>query len=103
MQEIAGELDLEVEERNFAKNALTEAELAELVDLAGGVAAVISTRNASVKAKGWATETPDPSTFVTAAAEDNKMIRRPILVVGDQVVVGNDADGIRQALQSATR
>lgn len=100
MQDIAQELDLEVEERNFNKDALTEAELNELIGLAGGVEAVISPRNATVKANGWATDPPDQATFVAAAAADNKLIKRPILVAGDVVVVGNDADGFREALQA---
>lgn len=101
MQEIATELDLQVEERNFNKDALSTAELSEIVDLAGGVAAIISTRNATVKANGWAADPPDQVTFVAAAAEDNKMIKRPILIAGDRVVVGNDAAGIREALRAA--
>lgn len=97
------ELDVEVEERNFNKDALTEAELTELIGIAGGVEAVISPRNASVKEKGWATDPPDVPTFVAAAAADNKMIRRPILVAGGQAVVGNDADGFRRALEAVKR
>lgn len=98
MQDIASELGVEVEERNFNKEALTEAELTELIEVAGGVAAVISPRNAAVKEKGWANDPPDTATFVAAAAADNKMIRRPILVVGNKVVVGNDEAGFRDAL-----
>jgi len=100
VQEVAEERGLEVEERNFNRDALTEGELDELIELAGGVAAVISPRNAAVKAKGWAGDPPSKAAFLPAAAADNKMIRRPILVAGDRVVVGNDAEGIRDALQA---
>ena len=99
MQELAASSGLEVEERNFNKQALTEDELRELITVAGGVAAVISPRNKAVKEAGWADAPPDLDAFVTAAAKDNKMIRRPILVVNDVVVVGNDAAGIRAALE----
>lgn len=98
MRELAEQAGIEVEERNFQREALTGAELEELITLAGGVSAVISPRNAAVKAAGWARDHPDRDTFVAAAAGDNKMIRRPILVVGDTVVVGNNADGIRAAM-----
>jgi len=88
-----------LEERNFAKSSLTAAEIEELVRLAGGVAPLLSTRNAVVKEKGWTAESPpDTATFVAAAAVDNNLIRRPILVVGEKVVVGKDPVAIRELL-----
>lgn len=98
MRELAEANGVEIEERNFQKTALTEDELRELIDVAGGVGAVISPRNKAVKEAGWADAPPDVDTFVAAAAADNKMIRRPVLVVDDAVVVGNDQGGIRAAL-----
>ena len=98
VRELAAQAGIEVDERDFQKDPLTEAELRELIEVAGGVAAVISTRNAAVKSRGWGQDPPDLDTFVAAAAQDNKMIRRPVLVVGGTVVVGNDAGGIRAAL-----
>jgi len=86
-----------VEERNFQRDALDVAELREVIALAGGLPAVLSTRNRAVKDAGWAVEPPPLDDFVAAAAEDNKMIRRPLLVLGAHVVVGNDAAGIRAA------
>lgn len=102
MRELAEAAGIEVEERNYQKDALTEAEIRELLDHpgVGGVAGVISTRNKAVKDAGWATDHPDLDTFVAAAAHDNKMIRRPILVLGSHVVVGNDAAGIRAAFEA---
>lgn len=97
VRELALAADLEIEERNFQKEALTEAELRELIAVAGDVAAVISPRNKAVKEAGWSDAPPDLDTFVAAAAADNKMIRRPVLVLDDKVVVGNKADAIRQA------
>lgn len=99
MRELAASSGVEVEQRNFQKDALTEAELRELIGLAGGVGAVISRRNRAVKEAGWSDVTPELDEFVAAAAADNKMIRRPILVFEEHVVVGNDAAGIRAALQ----
>ena len=102
MRELAEAAGIEIEERNFQKEALSEAELREVVELpaAGGVPGVISTRNKAVKEAGWADAPPDVDAFVSAAASDNKMIRRPILVLGDRVVVGNDAEGIRAAFEA---
>lgn len=92
------ELDPAVEERNYAKKPLTAAEIEELVDLAGGVAAVLSARNALAKDRGWDKSPPDRATFVAAAAADNNLVRRPILVSGSEVVVGKDLPAIRALL-----
>lgn len=101
VQQLAEAAGIEVEERDFQKRALTEAEIEELIDAAGGVAAVLSPRNAAVKARGWTVESPpDRAAFVAAAAEDNKMIRRPILVIGAGVAIGNDEAAIRTCMSA---
>lgn len=87
-----------MEERNYAKQPLTEDEIAEIVRVAGSVAAVLSTRSAAAKDRGWTTSPPDAATFAREAAADNNLIRRPILVVGDRVVVGKDEAALREAL-----
>lgn len=92
------ELDPTIEERNYAKQPLGADEIDALIDRAGGLSAVISTRNATVKANGWDTTLPDRATFVAAAAADNNLVRRPILIVGDEVVIGKDLAAIRKLL-----
>jgi arsenate reductase-like glutaredoxin family protein len=93
------ELAPDTEEHNFGKEPLTAAEIGELVDLAGGVAKILSTRNANAKERGWtADNAPDKATFVRAAAEDNNLLKRPILVRGERVVIGKDVKAIRELL-----
>ena len=75
--------------------------LRELIDLAGGVEKILSTRNAAAKEKGWTAESPpDRTTFVAAAAKDNNLLKRPILVKGEAVVIGKDTKAIRELLGS---
>ena len=80
---------LEVEEVDYAKG-LTTAMVEDLVARAGSVAAVLNTRNAAVKEKGWAAKPPSLAEFVKAAAKDVNLIRRPILVDGKTIIVGFD-------------
>lgn len=94
------ELSPEIAQRDFAKRPLTAAEVRDLVALAGGVAPLLSTRNATVKARGWAASPPDAETFAAAVAADNNLLRRPLVVVGDQVIVGRD-EGAWKAAFSA--
>jgi len=91
-------IDETVEERNYAKKPLTADEVRELVRLAGGVAPLVATRGAAAKERGWDRSPPDAETFAAAVAKDNNLIRRPILVVGDRIVVGKDEKRFREVL-----
>ena len=92
------ELQPDIEQRDYAKKPLTKDEVLALVKLAGGVAPLVSTRNTVVKERGWATSPPDAATFAAAVAVDNNLLRRPIVVVGKQVIIGRDEDAWRAAL-----
>ncbi|MDB4955710.1 MAG: hypothetical protein JWO36_3279 [Myxococcales bacterium] len=81
---------IELEEINYAKTGLDEATVRALVAKAGSVKAVLNTRHATVKLKGWADEPPDVATFAKAAVKDPNLLRRPILLVGDRAIVGFD-------------
>lgn len=95
VRELAGD----VEERNYAKDPLSADEIGALIDIAGGVAAVLSTRNATAKDRGWTADAPPTrAAFIEAAAADNNLIRRPILVRDGRVVIGKDLPAIRSLL-----
>jgi arsenate reductase-like glutaredoxin family protein len=79
----------ELEEVN-TKAGLDEAVVKELVAKAGSVAAVLNTRHAVAKEKGWVQSPPDAATFAKAVAKDVNLLRRPILLVGKKIIVGFD-------------
>jgi arsenate reductase (glutaredoxin) len=79
---------VEIDEVNYAKESLSEAAIASIVKKAGGVAAVLNTRHATAKEKGWADKPPSAAEFAKAAAKEPNLLRRPIVVAGDQVIVG---------------
>jgi arsenate reductase-like glutaredoxin family protein len=79
-------------DRNYARQPLIEAELRDIVAAAGGVAAVLNTRHAVAKERGWKIAPPDVDTYVRAVLEDSNLLRRPILLVGGEAVVGTDPD-----------
>lgn len=80
----------EIEEIDYAKTGLTAATVEDIVAKAGSVAAVLNTRHAIAKAKGWAAAPPSAPEFAKAVEKDVNLLRRPILVVGDKVIVGFD-------------
>jgi arsenate reductase-like glutaredoxin family protein len=81
---------LDLEEINYAKTGLTEATVKEIVARAGSVAAVLNTRHATAKDNGWIASPPSAAVFAKAVAAEPNLLRRPILIVGDRVIVGFD-------------
>jgi arsenate reductase-like glutaredoxin family protein len=92
-------VDPEVEERNYAKEPLTKKEVASIVDAAGSVAAVLNTRHAVAKERGWGDKPPSKAAFVEAVLKEPNLLRRPILVGKKSVAVGKDEAAIRAALR----
>jgi arsenate reductase len=85
------ELQVELEEINYARTGLDEATVKKIVAKAGSVAAVMNTRHATVKEQGWVARPPSAAAFAKAAAADPNLLRRPIVIAGDRVIVGFDA------------
>lgn len=80
----------ELTEVNYAKIALDEATVAKLVEKAGSVIAVLNTRHAIAKEKGWAEKPPDAKTFARAVVKEPNLLRRPIVDTGKKLIVGFD-------------
>jgi len=79
-----------MDEVNYTKTGLTEAQVLDLVARAGSVAAVLNARHATAKERGWVDKPPSAAAFAKAVAADVNLLRRPILVVGNRVIVGFD-------------
>ena len=72
------------------KNGIDEATVKSIVAGAGSVAAVLNTRHATAKEKGWVESPPDVATFAKAVVKDVNLLRRPILAVGKKLIIGFD-------------
>ena len=81
---------VEMDEIDYAKKGLDEATVRAIVARAGSVAAVLNTRHATVKAKGWADKPPDVATFAKAVAAEPNVLKRPIVLAGDRAIIGFD-------------
>lgn len=79
-------------ELNYSKTTLTPADVERIVAAAGSVAAVLNTRHAIAKDKGWKATPPSKSDFVAAVIEEPNLLRRPVLLVGTQprAIIGFD-------------
>jgi arsenate reductase-like glutaredoxin family protein len=81
---------LSVEEVNYAKTGLSETTVKAIVEKVGSVAAVLNTRHATAKEKGWVDKPPSAAVFAKAVAADVNLLKRPILIINDKVIVGFD-------------
>lgn len=88
----------DVIERNYAKAPLTRAEIEEIVSAAPSLADVINTRHAIAKERGWKTKPPAKAELITAALEENNLLRRPVTIHGGRAVIGSDEDALRALL-----
>jgi arsenate reductase-like glutaredoxin family protein len=92
LRELSSKLSFELEENKYAKTALDEATVQAIVASAGAVASVLNTRHATAKAKGWMDRPPSAAEFARAVAADANLMRRPIVIAGDRVIVGVDPE-----------
>jgi arsenate reductase-like glutaredoxin family protein len=51
---------------------------------------VLNTRHATAKQNGWIASPPSVAVFAKAVAGDVNLLKRPILIIGDRVIVGFD-------------
>jgi arsenate reductase-like glutaredoxin family protein len=84
-------LPLDLTEIDYARKPLDPAVVEDIVRRAG-VAAVLNTRHATVKEKGWVAKPPSPADFVKAVAKEPNLLRRPIVLAGDKLIIGFDRD-----------
>ncbi len=98
-RDVVLELQPAIEQRNYAKEPLTETEVLALVKAAGSVAAVLNARHAIAKEKGWKEHPPGVAEYAKAVASENNLIRRPITVRNGKAVVGFVRDELQSLLK----
>ena len=49
---------------------------------------MLNPRHAVAKEKGWVAKPPSPAEFAKAVAKEPNLLRRPIVLAGDRVIVG---------------
>lgn len=86
-------------ERDIFKHPLDELELRAVI-AKQPVEELFSFRSPSVKALGLDEKALAPDEMIKHMLEEPRLIRRPLLVAGGTVVVGFNADALREAVES---
>jgi arsenate reductase/regulatory protein spx len=92
---------VEYERREYFKDKFTKDELRGMLEAAGlKVADVISTRSTPYKAFGLADKDLSDDEILDLVIEDPRLLRRPIVISGDEVVIGHNEKKLRELIDN---
>ncbi len=86
-------------ERDMFKHPLDELELRAVI-AQQPIEDVFSFRSPSVKALGLTDKALAPDEMIKHMLEEPRLIRRPLLVAGERVVVGFNAEALREVVEN---
>ncbi len=94
------QLPSEFEKREIKQQELTVKELEELKELAGSYEALFSKRAKLYKERGLKDETLSEDDFKRFILEHYTFLKRPVIVNGDEIFIGNSAKVVQAAKTS---
>lgn len=89
-------MGVELVVRDFFREPLTEQEITRLASMCS-MKDLFSFRSPSFRKLGISPDTLTDERMVSLILQDARMIRRPLLRVGDRLIVGNDQAAYREA------
>ena len=91
---------LEVSDRDFFKDTLSEAEIRELASMAG-TENIFARRSPSLKKMGLADKVLSDDEMVKLMLQEPKLVRRPLIKVGNKLMVGGGTAAVEEAIAEA--
>ena len=91
---------LEVSDRDFFKETFSEAEIRELAAMAG-TENIFARRSPSIKKMGLADKQLSDDEMIGLMLQEPKLVRRPLLKVGNKLMVGGGNDAVEEAIAEA--
>lgn len=88
---------MDLAERDFFKDRFTEAELRGLASMAG-LSDIFAWRSPSIKRMGLAGQDITDDEMVKLMLQEPRLVRRPLIKVGDRLLVGGNIKAIEAAL-----
>jgi arsenate reductase-like glutaredoxin family protein len=95
---LRNDLRVELEERDYAKNPLDLTELKELFK-GRDPRDFLNAKSPTFKAMGLQGNTLSAEQTLKLMAQEPNLIRRPLVVVGREIIAGLDRDRLKQALR----
>ena len=100
MRELLLQKGLEVSDRDFFKDGLSEAEVRELASIAG-TENIFARRSPSLKKLGLADKELSDDEMIKLMLQEPKLMRRPLLKVGNRLIVGAGNAAVDEAIAEA--
>ena len=100
MRELLLQKGLEVSDRDFFKDTLSEAEIRELAAMAD-VESIFARRSPSLKKLGLAGKELSDDERIKLMLQEPKLVRRPLLKVGSRLIVGAGSAAVAEAIAEA--
>ena len=91
---------VEVTDRDFFKETFSESEIRELAAMAG-TENIFARRSPSLKKLGLADKDLTDDEMVNLMLQEPKLVRRPLLKVGDKLMVGGGRAAVEAAIAEA--
>ena len=92
---------LEVTERDFFKDTLSEIEIRDLASM-GGTENMFARRSPSLKNMGLSDKELSDDEMINLMLQEPKLVRRPLLKVGNKLMVGGGSSSIEAAISEAS-
>jgi arsenate reductase-like glutaredoxin family protein len=92
------ELQVELDERDYAKQPLSAAEL-KLLFAGRDPRDFLNPKSPVFKAMGLKGKTPTAAEALTLMAKEPNLIKRPLVIAGGEIVAGFDRDRLRALLR----
>ena len=89
-----------VSERDFFKETLTEEEIRDMAALVG-IEQMLARRSPSLKQMGLADKELSEDEIVRLMLQEPKLVRRPLMRVGDKLMVGGAPAAVQAAITAA--
>jgi arsenate reductase/regulatory protein spx len=92
--------EVSIQERDYFKEPLTEGEVREMAGMAG-IEQIFAKRSPSLKQMGLAGQELPEDQMVQLMLQEPKLVRRPMMRVGDQLFVGGGAAVLDSVVSAA--
>jgi len=100
VRELLLQKGLEVSERDFFKDTLSETEVRELASFAGA-GNIFARCSPSLKKLGLADKDLSDDEMIELMLQEPKLVRRPLLRVGGRLIVGGGNAAVEEAIAEA--
>ena len=92
---------LQVTDRDFFKDTLSETEIRDLASMVG-TENIFARRSPSLKAMGLSDKELSDDEMIGLMLQEPKLVRRPLLKVGNKLMVGGGISSVELAISEAS-